>query len=187
MLEPLWARMNGKVLESTVIHTDDTPGKCLGPKVVTNKKRPDLDIHRRPDPALQHAVAKTRWTARVSGRPCRIPARPMPMRATTVCMDRRGPPRACWAHCRRKFFEARTTDPSRAYRILAMIRILYRIERTARKAERKTSSVRKLRQREAVPRGAEGIAEEPDYQGDWVCVAELDGVGSLYWRRPVEH
>lgn len=68
-----------------------------------------------------------------------------------------------------------------------MIRILYRIERTARKAERKTSSVRKLRQREAVPRGAEGIAEEPDYQGDWVCVAELDGVGSLYWRRPVEH
>jgi transposase len=43
---------------------------------------------------------------------------------------------ACWAHARRKFFDAKTTDPARAHVALAMIGDLYAIEREA--AERMT-------------------------------------------------
>ena len=38
---------------------------------------------------------------------------------------------ACWAHARRKFFDAKTTDPTRAHVALAMIGELYAIEREA--------------------------------------------------------
>lgn len=38
---------------------------------------------------------------------------------------------ACWAHARRKFFDAKTSDPGRAHTALAMIGELYAIEREA--------------------------------------------------------
>jgi transposase len=37
----------------------------------------------------------------------------------------------CWAHARRKFYEARATDPERALYVLGVIRQLYHIERQA--------------------------------------------------------
>jgi transposase len=40
---------------------------------------------------------------------------------------------ACWAHARRKFYEARSTDSNRAHRVLAWIRQLYEIERDGKK------------------------------------------------------
>jgi len=39
---------------------------------------------------------------------------------------------ACWAHARRKFFEARTTDPDRSHAALAWIRRLYDLEDKAK-------------------------------------------------------
>ena len=39
---------------------------------------------------------------------------------------------ACWAHARRKFFDARTTDPERGHAAIAWIRRLYDIEDTAK-------------------------------------------------------
>lgn len=39
----------------------------------------------------------------------------------------------CWAHCRRKFYEATDSDPARAHLVLARIRQLYQIEAAARK------------------------------------------------------
>jgi transposase len=38
----------------------------------------------------------------------------------------------CFAHARRKFYEARTTDPERAHEALARIRRLYEVERAAK-------------------------------------------------------
>lgn len=38
----------------------------------------------------------------------------------------------CWAHTRRKFFESQQTDPARATVAMAMIRLLYDVEREAR-------------------------------------------------------
>jgi transposase len=39
---------------------------------------------------------------------------------------------ACWAHARRKFYEAQTSDPMRSMILLAYIRLLYDVEREAR-------------------------------------------------------
>jgi transposase len=38
----------------------------------------------------------------------------------------------CWAHARRKFFEAQTTDPTRALYVLGVVRQLYAVETRAR-------------------------------------------------------
>jgi len=56
---------------------------------------------------------------------------------------------ACWAHARRKFYDARSTDPNRAHRVLAWIRQLYDVEKDAKKldAERR----RALRQEKSKP------------------------------------
>jgi transposase len=57
----------------------------------------------------------------------------------------------CWAHVRRKFYEARTTDPHRAHRALAYIRRLYDVEADAQAAKRDDDARRALRQERSVP------------------------------------
>jgi hypothetical protein len=56
---------------------------------------------------------------------------------------------ACWAHARRKFFEARSSSPADASLILEMIRRLYEVEDRARPLD--DEARRALRQAEAVP------------------------------------
>ena len=43
---------------------------------------------------------------------------------------------ACWAHARRKFFEAKTTDERRSHEMLGMIRSLYAVEDEVAKIEK---------------------------------------------------
>jgi transposase len=56
---------------------------------------------------------------------------------------------ACWAHARRKFFEARLSSPAEASLILEMIRRLYEVEDRARPLDDDARCA--LRQAEAVP------------------------------------
>jgi transposase len=56
---------------------------------------------------------------------------------------------ACWAHARRKFFEARSSSPAEASLILQKIRRLYEVEDRARPLD--DDARRALRQAEAVP------------------------------------
>jgi transposase len=56
---------------------------------------------------------------------------------------------ACWAHARRKFFEARSSSPAEASLILQMIRRLYEVEDRARPLD--DTARRALRQTEALP------------------------------------
>jgi transposase len=56
---------------------------------------------------------------------------------------------ACWAHARRKFFEARSSSPAEASLILEMIRRLYGVEDRARPLD--DAGRRAMRQSEAVP------------------------------------
>jgi transposase len=56
---------------------------------------------------------------------------------------------ACWAHARRKFFEARSSCPAEAALILEIIRRLYEVEDRARPLD--DAARRALRQAEAVP------------------------------------
>jgi hypothetical protein len=58
---------------------------------------------------------------------------------------------ACWAHARRKFFEAQDSDIMRSMVLLAYIRLLYEVEREAK--DRKMDSAQRLalRQEKSVP------------------------------------
>jgi transposase len=56
---------------------------------------------------------------------------------------------ACWAHARRKFFDARSSSPAEASLILQMIRRLYEVEDGARPLD--DDARRVMRQTEAVP------------------------------------
>jgi transposase len=58
---------------------------------------------------------------------------------------------ACMAHARRKFYDARATDPARAFTALAFVRQLYQIEAKARELELPAEKRRSLRQEHAVP------------------------------------
>ena len=71
----------------------------------------------------------------------------------------------CWAHARRYFSEARTTDPPRAHVALAYIRRLYALEADAKKADTGLTellkSLRIERSTEAPPVRIERTAKEP--------------------------
>ena len=53
---------------------------------------------------------------------------------------------ACWAHCRRRFFEAQSSDLMRSTVMLAYIRLLYDVEREAGERKLKGEARRVLRQ-----------------------------------------
>jgi hypothetical protein len=56
---------------------------------------------------------------------------------------------ACWAHARRKFFDAKSTDGRRSAAMLAMVGELYEVERRAK--DRDEPARLELRQRESTP------------------------------------
>lgn len=56
---------------------------------------------------------------------------------------------ACWAHARRKFYEVRKSDPTRAHHALAIIRLLYDVERNARELD--PTQRQRLRQERSRP------------------------------------
>jgi transposase len=58
---------------------------------------------------------------------------------------------ACWAHARRKFFEAQNSDPARAVEMLVLIKDLYKIEQRARDEELQRDQIQALRQQESKP------------------------------------
>ncbi len=58
---------------------------------------------------------------------------------------------ACWAHARRKFFAAQSSDLMRAMVMLAYVRLLYDVEREARDRELKGEARRLLRQEKSLP------------------------------------
>ena len=57
----------------------------------------------------------------------------------------------CWAHTRRKFYDARTTDSQRAHEMLALIGELYDVEREAKQNELDAPAIKELRQQRSKP------------------------------------
>lgn len=58
---------------------------------------------------------------------------------------------ACWAHARRKFFEAQSSDLMRSLIVLAYVRLLYDVEREAKDRELQGAARRALRQERSLP------------------------------------
>jgi len=152
LLEPLYERLRTAALASKVVQTDDTPVKVL-------------------DPELTKTRTGRIWTYVGEGAtvydytPTRKGEGP-----EQFLKDYRGylqadayggydalykkPERglvevACWAHARRKFYEARSSDLPGATLALAYIGLLYKIERRARDLGCEDRFA--MRQRRAVP------------------------------------
>jgi transposase len=157
LLAPLFAVMKQRVLASKAVQTDDTPVAVLDPDLPRTKTgriwtyvgdghHPytvyDYTPNRSrdgPDQFLQEFSGYLQADAYAGYDGIyRDPQRDV----TEV---------ACWAHVRRKFYEAQETDVMRATVMLAYIRLLYDVEREARDLRRDGPGRRALRQEKSVP------------------------------------
>ena len=154
LVRPVWERMREVVLTSKAVQTDDTPVPVLdreltrtrtgriwtyvgdhnGPYIVYdytgNRSREGPEVFLRGYKGYLQADAYRAYDAMFKN----------PAHLTEV---------ACWAHSRRYFFEAQTSDVCRATVILAYIQLLYEVEREARNVT--AEQRRQLRQAKALP------------------------------------
>lgn len=134
LLEPLVDRMAELVRQSRVIQTDDTPVPVLAPgsrRTKTGHLWVYLGDAARPYAAFDFTPTYSgdgprAWLGDYAGY-----VQADALKQYDPLFDR-PPPRptevGCWAHARRKFHDARTTDPARAHEALARVRRLYDIE-----------------------------------------------------------
>lgn len=155
VLDPLAALQRDLVLQSPVIWTDDTPVTVLGgeqPGSTTGRFWAYIGDDGRPYTVYDFTVSHTRDgpTAFLRGYRGFLQADAFSgYDGIFLGSDGGIEEVACWAHARRKFFDARSNAPRQANEVLEWIRQLYDIEDRAREwpaAERLA-----LRQREAVP------------------------------------
>jgi transposase len=135
LLEPLHKRMVAQVLQSRKLHTDDTPIRVLDPgrgKTRTARFWVYLGDEKHPFTVFDYTTSRSR-----DGPEKFLRGFEGYLQADAYAgYDRLYAGKtvievACWAHTRRKFFEARDTD-QRADEMLALIAELYAIEDAAR-------------------------------------------------------
>jgi transposase len=136
LLEPIWKAMLQRVLQSRVIQTDDTPVKVQDPltgAMTTGRfwdylgdwAHPFIVYDFTPD---RSATGPQRMLENFRSGFLQADAY-----AAYNAIHARGILEVgCLAHARRKFDEAKTTDPARAHAALAFIGRLYQIEREAK-------------------------------------------------------
>ena len=155
-LAPLARRLRQEVLASAVIHTDDTPVRVQ----IKHEKKPGRTQQGRfwvyvGDQAHRYAVfdytpdrsrdGPAGWLAGYEGYlQADAYAGYEALYATGKVVEV-----ACWAHARRKFYDARTTDPARCLQAMAWIKRLYEVEREAKALA--DEERRDLRQARSVP------------------------------------
>jgi len=168
LLRPLHSLMIGQVLASKVIHTDDTPVDVLDRglnQTRTGRFWVYLGDKDHPFTVFTYTPSRSRdgpmeflkgWgqdkrvylQADAFGGYDGVYAGEAGGKVTEV---------ACWAHARRKFYDARTSDAAASTQALAYIRLLYDVEdeakRTAEENQTDLGAERyRLRQERAVPR-----------------------------------
>ena len=84
---------------------------------------------------------------------------------------------ACWAHARRKFYEARNSDPARSAQAMAYIRLLYDVEDQAKAKQLDPPARAALRQQLALPRLAQFKA--------WLETQHVSGGGGVLPKSPM--
>jgi hypothetical protein len=156
-VSPLYDRMKQTVLSSKVVQTDDTPVPVLDPKLprtrtgriwtyvgdndhpytvydyTPNRSRDGPEEFLEPFNGYLQADAYSGYDHLYQD----------PQRDVTEV--------ACWAHARRKFYEAQSSDLMRSMILLAYIRLLYDVEREARESKGSAEDRRALRQAKSRP------------------------------------
>ena len=160
LVKPLVELMKSRVKQSKVIHTDDTTvkvqdrklkGRCRTARVwcyLGDEDNPYDVFDFSPDRKREHPQNfLEKFTGHLQadayGGYDGIFARKMSDNAQAVIEV------ACWAHARRKFFEAKETDGKRSAQMLEMIRQLYAVEDEARAMTH--DARRELRKQKSVP------------------------------------
>jgi hypothetical protein len=160
LLEPLYQRLNGFVLASKVVGTDDTPVKVLDRKLPQARKgRIWPYVGDRDHVAAVYDYTPTR--ERAGPEEFLKPYRGHLQADAHVAYDAffTRPERGlvevgCWAHARRHFHQALENDPSRMRTVLLQIAQLYGVERTARERGLCGEELRLLR-----PHGSRPVLE----------------------------
>jgi len=153
LARPLWLLMQKLVLQSSVIHTDDTIVKMLSPGETKNCR---FWVYIG-DAAHPYSVYDFTEDRSRDG-----PAKFLAGYSGYLQADAYGGydgiysggevvEVACMAHCRRYWWEARTTDPRRAHEALSFIGRLYELEEQFRESKLDGDALREARQRHAVP------------------------------------
>jgi hypothetical protein len=134
-LRPLWELLRARVLESRVVQTDDTPVRVQTQAgAAAHQGRLWVQVGDAEHLALVYLYSPNRegqwpqafladYAGFVQGDAY---AGYDALFATGAAVEV-----ACWAHARRKFFEAQKTDPERALYALGVIRQLYAVEKEA--------------------------------------------------------
>ena len=194
LFTPLYELMKQRVLQSRVTHNDDTPVPVLAPKTGKTKTG-----------RLWVSVGDTAFPYNIFN--------------YTEDRSRDGPldffkgykgflqvdaysgyerlfgggdiwEAACWAHVRRYFFEAKTTDAGRSHEMLAMIRGLYDVEVEVAKLADEAAVVdyrgqhcaANADQNPQVAKGSEkaSVAQEPDGRSNRLRAEQLEGDDALH-------
>jgi hypothetical protein len=154
LVKPLVELMTARVKQSRVIHTDDTPvpiqspgqKKCRQGRIwcyLGDEQHPYTVYDYTPNRARD---GPARWLRDYSGY----------LQADAYggydgIFHAQGVTEvACWAHARRKFYDAQDSDAARAAQMLALVAELYAIEREARE-QLDEAAVLALRQQRSVP------------------------------------
>lgn len=154
LLKPIWKAMHRLILQSKAIQTDDTPVTVLDPVMGRFVGRLWVYLGDRDHPYTVYHFTEDR-----SG----VGPREMLkgyegyLQADAYsgydCLFTDGKIRevGCWMHARRKFYEARTTDPPRAHQALAWISLLYDLEEEAKEKKLDDAQRHALRQERSRP------------------------------------
>jgi transposase len=154
-LMPLAKLMRDQILESAVVHTDDTPVPVQDKgRGKTKQGRFWVYVG---DEAHRYAVfdytpdrtraGPVKWLSSYEGYlQADAYAGYETLYATGKVVQV-----SCWAHARRKFFEARMTDLGRCHKAMAWIKRLSEIERDLKRDNRSFDERREVRQEKSVP------------------------------------
>jgi transposase len=155
LVNPLVGLMTERVRNSKVIHTDDTPVPIQSPGTKQCRKGHIwcyLGDEANPYTVYDYTPSRSRdgpakWLRGFTGY----------LQADAyggydgIFASERVTEVACWAHARRKFYDAQDSDAKRAAQMLALIGELYAVEREAKEAELDEAATLALRQARSVP------------------------------------
>lgn len=157
LVSPVWEQMKEAVLTSKAVQTDDTPVPVLDRErtrtrtgriwtYVGDRRHPYIVYdytgsrrHEGPEEFLKDYVGYLQADA---------------YRGYDTVFNKRKPyliEVACWAHSRRRYFEAQTSELCRSTVMLAYIQLLYEVEREARDRKLNADERRQLRQTKSLP------------------------------------
>jgi transposase len=157
LVSPLWERMKQVVLASKAVQTDDTPVPVLDRELtrtrtgriwtyVGDQRHPYIVYDytgNRSREGPDQFLKDYRGYLQADAYPGYDAIYKDPKRAIVeVC---------CWAHARRKFYDAQTSDLCRTTVVLAYVGLLYEVEREARDGKRNAVERLALRQTKSRP------------------------------------